>query len=300
MPTTTSPGQASSPTNAVFYNPQQFSTITGFGTGTIYYRTNYSPWVAYTGPFTTDGQAIIDYYVSSSQVASLTNEFVAKFQVAQPSFTPVGQVESGPITLTASCSTTNAAIYYDMGDINGNWPSFIGATSATGPVYSGGLTPYTAFIWPPGNVSFTSLVNLYTNSFAFDGQTTRMFVFIGRKVGYYDSTFTNTVYTAILPLPVSALGNNITISVPTVNTLHVQHCRQLVRAELCHQYDGRPAHVYQSRRLQLHHLALGLGQFPHIDGQCQFRPACQFHQQPASGDGAAGHCLYHRPHAGPV
>ena len=50
----------------------------------------------------------------------------------------------------------------------------------------------------------------------------------------------------------------------------------------------------------LHHLALGLGQFPHIDGQCQFRPACQFYQQPASGDGAAGHCLYHRPHAGPV
>ena len=211
-------GASLSPTNAVFYNAQQF-TITGFGTGTIYYRTNYSPWVVYTGPFTIDGQAIIDYYVSSSQVASLTNEFVAKFQVAQPSFTPVGQVESGPITLTASCSTTNAAIYYDMGDINGNWPSFIGASSATGPVYSGGLTPYAAFIWPPGNVSFTSLVNLYTNSFPFDGQTTRMFVFIGRKVGYYDSAFTNTVYTAILPLPVSALGNNITISVPTVNTL---------------------------------------------------------------------------------
>ena len=211
------PGASLSPTNALFYNAQQF-TITGFAAGTVYFRTNYGPWAAYSGPFTIDGESVIDYYASASQAASLTNEFVANFQVAQPVVTPSSQVVSNAIYITASCSTANAAIYYDSG-MDANWPSITMATSPTGPVYNGGLTPYTAFIWPPGDVYFNTLTNLYTNSFAFDGQTSRNFVFIGRKPGYYDSAFSNNQYSAILPLPVSTLGTNITISGPTVNTI---------------------------------------------------------------------------------
>ena len=212
------PGATISPTNVPFNNAQQF-TITGFSTGTIYYRTNYGSWITYTGPFMADGQTVIDYYASAAQVASLTNEFVATFQVAQPTVNPGGQVASNAINITAASATANAVIYYNTGDINGNPPQSSYARNPVAQPYSGGLTPYLSINSSGSGSSFATLTNVYTNGISFNGLTSETYMFIGRKMGYLDSAYTDSTYTASLPVPVSTLGNNITISAPTVDTI---------------------------------------------------------------------------------
>ncbi|HQL77284.1 MAG TPA: chitobiase/beta-hexosaminidase C-terminal domain-containing protein [Verrucomicrobiota bacterium] len=180
------PAATVSPTAANYYNAQAFTLTPYLAGSAVYYSTNSTDWVQYSGPFTVDGSCLIQYYANNAGRLSPTGSLQATFVVAPLSITPGGGDIDTPITLTASTPTLGAQITYGLGDEDGN---------------------------PPGGSGI-----LYTNPLTVAADRSSTYWFGAAKPGYRGAGAYAT-FRAKLPQPVSALGTNIVLLAPTQDTL---------------------------------------------------------------------------------
>jgi hypothetical protein len=140
----------------------------------IYYQVSGGEWQTYTGPFSLDGTGsgnvgLSTRYDTAAPCPGPTNLCSYSFKAADPIITPAGTNFNGSLTLSAADSTAGAAIFYAVGDTNGNSPSA------------------------------SAITNLYTGPITF--ASTRQFIFQARKNGYQDSGQVPQTYSCSLPAP---------------------------------------------------------------------------------------------------
>ena len=140
----------------------------------IYYQVSGGGWQTYTGPFSLDGTGsgnvgLSTRYDTATPCPGPTNLCSYSFKAADPLITPAGTNFSGSLTLSAADGTAGAAIFYAIGDTNGN----------------------------PASAS--AITNLYTGPITV--ASTRQFIFQARKNGYQDSGQVPQTYSCSLPAP---------------------------------------------------------------------------------------------------
>ena len=140
----------------------------------IYYQVSGGGWQTYTGPFSLDGTGsgnvgLSTRYDTATPCPGPTNLCSYSFKAADPLITPAGTNFNGSLTLSAADGTAGAAIFYAIGDTNGN----------------------------PASAS--AITNLYTGPITV--ASTRQFIFQARKNGYQDSGQVPQTYSCSLPAP---------------------------------------------------------------------------------------------------
>ncbi len=184
-------GVAVSPVANSYSNATAF-TLTPLGpSDRIYYRTSLSDWLQYTGPFTLDGTAEIHCYSQLGTRNSITNQYTATFKVGPVTVSPGNRVFANAFDIVANNGTTNAAIVYGRGNED------------AGP--------------PPRSLAW--ITNIYTGPIPQAPDNSSYYIFSATKPGYTAADWVDRIYNAKMPLPNSALGTNLQISAPTLNTL---------------------------------------------------------------------------------
>ncbi len=156
------------------YNNAVSLTLSNSQAQAIYYQVNGGGWQTYTGPFSLDGLGsgsvtLSTRYDTGTQCPGPTNLYSYSFKAADPIVTPAGTNFSGTMTVSAGDNTAGAAIFYAVGDTNGN------------------------------PASGSAVTNLYTGPIAV--ASTRQFIFQARKNGYQDSAQVPQAYSSPLPAP---------------------------------------------------------------------------------------------------
>lgn len=168
---TSIPGISLSPPAGTYSNATAFTLATLAPSAQLYYSTNTTTWVPYTGAILLDGisagTGTLRAYYTNANGCSPTNAFIINFKAIAPNVSPGNQTVTTPFPVTASCGTTNAEIYYVLSEI----------------------APTTSNI----NARYTEPIVVSNRTFL---------TFVARKTGYQDSTAVQRKYITQLPTPV--------------------------------------------------------------------------------------------------
>jgi Concanavalin A-like lectin/glucanases superfamily/Chitobiase/beta-hexosaminidase C-terminal domain/Immunoglobulin domain len=161
------------------YNATTFTISAGQAAG-VRYLVPGGDWQTYVNPFIVDGvlggSGNIMAYLPLGVGNTPTNSTAVTFRVANITATPSpGSIANGPFSVTAATVTTNATIYWGMGDNQGSSPTADDAT------------------------------NLYTEPISLSDS--RTLIFIGSKANYISTTNT-AAYVMPVATPVFVTGSN--------------------------------------------------------------------------------------------